>query len=125
MKDKLHPCQKCGACCSIFRVSFVVGEAAKDQFNVPEEYTVRISDELLALKFKNPNKKRCQALQGHIGQQVGCEIYENRPSPCRNFKASYEDGLKNVRCDQARSAMGLSPLTPEAWTSEAANDISY
>ncbi len=58
---------------------------------------------------------RCQALEGKIGTAVGCKIYDRRPSPCRNFKASFEDGQHNQRCDDARAVMGLSPLTPEDW----------
>lgn len=77
--------------------------------------TYKISHEHLALKNNSPNSFRCQALHGHIGKFVGCGIYENRPSPCRNFKASFEDGIQNPRCDQCREARGLRPLTLDDW----------
>jgi len=50
---------------------------------------------------------RCTALVGRIGTVVACGIYSSRPTPCRAFKASYEDGLANSRCDEARARHGL------------------
>lgn len=114
--DKLHPCQKCGACCSIFQVAFRSHELSANSFHVPSEFAVKISDEMMALKHQNPNKPRCRALKGHIGQEVGCQIYDRRPSPCRNFSASYENGEHNARCDAARARMGLAPLTTSDWS---------
>ena len=99
----------------MYQVSFSSKEMAKDSFHVPPERAVKISEDRMALKFVSPNKRRCQSLQGTIGQMVGCQIYDRRPSPCRNFKASYEDGQKNIRCDEARATMGLAPLTREDW----------
>lgn len=61
------------------------------------------------------HRPSCCNLKGKIGKQVSCEIYENRPSPCRNFEASYEDGYHRERCDQARKAHGLRPLTKKDW----------
>ena len=116
-KVDLHPCQKCGACCSAFRVSFHWSETLEDSFNVPIELTVKVSPHLTAMKFNNQNSKRCSALIGNIGKSVSCKIYDNRPSPCRNFKASFEDGSQNLRCDEARATMGLLPLTLEDWKS--------
>ncbi len=59
-------------------------------------------------EVKHQNK--CAALGGRIGKNAHCTIYENRPTPCRNFRASYEDGSHNPRCDEARKAHGLAPL---------------
>lgn len=113
----MHPCQKCGACCTTYCVSFNSHELAKDHFNVPVEFTFRISSDTLAMKNKMPSSPRCVALDGHIGKHVSCNIYQNRPSPCRQFKASYEDGTHNPRCDECRSKRGLQPLIREDWTS--------
>lgn len=49
---------------------------------------------------------RCAALTGTVGTQVGCGIYEWRPSPCREF----EEG--SDACHRARSKRGLPPLEP-------------
>ena len=111
----IHPCQKCGACCSSYRVTFQPSEMLEHNFNVPTEYAVAISKDAMALRFENPKKLRCSALEGKIGKFVGCKIYENRPSPCRNFKASFEDGTHNIRCDQARARMRLPALTRADW----------
>lgn len=64
------------------------------------------------LNMKGTNKKhhaRCQALEGKIGADARCSIYSLRPSPCRAFTASYEDGRQNPRCDQARARYGFAP----------------
>lgn len=65
--------------------------------------------------MKGTNEKygrKCIALDGRIGKFVACTIYENRPTPCREFTASYEDGKHYPRCDEARAAHGLPPLKP-------------
>ena len=46
---------------------------------------------------------RCVALEGRIGESVGCSIYTLRPSPCRDFEASFEFGQHKPRCDEARA----------------------
>lgn len=53
---------------------------------------------------------KCSGLTGRIGHNAHCTIYHNRPTPCRNFMASYENGKHNPRCDEARAAHGLKPL---------------
>jgi Fe-S-cluster containining protein len=60
-------------------------------------------------------RPRCVALTGVVGEKTGCEIYEKRPSPCRDFKASYEEGFKSEGCDQARAGKNLLPLTRLSW----------
>jgi len=55
---------------------------------------------------------RCVALAGDIGSSVRCTIYEHRASPCRDFPYSWADGVHNERCDRARAAHGLPPLSP-------------
>lgn len=81
------------------------------------------------MKTVSSKNLRCVALEGHIGESVSCRIYANRPSPCRNFKASFEDGLPRTRCDDARRARGLAPLTPEDWIEKAPQekpkDVSF
>ena len=71
--------------------------------------------------MKGTNDKhhcRCVELKGKIGENVACDIYSLRPSPCRNFEASYENGQKNVRCDDARARYGLRPLRPADFHSQ-------
>lgn len=53
---------------------------------------------------------RCIALIGKIGKHVHCDIYENRSSTCRDFSRSYQNGVHNPKCDEARKKHGLPPL---------------
>lgn len=115
MGEWMHPCQKCGACCTAYCVAFDKRELSKDHFGVPIGLTYKLSSDTLAMKNKTPNSERCIALDGHVGKFVGCKIYSNRPSPCRNFKASYEDGTVNPRCDECRIVRGMRPLTLDDW----------
>ena len=111
-----HPCISCGACCNHFKVQFHHYECLSEDRLVPEELTYPVfnSDKLVMI---GTNKKdpRCIALEGVVGEKVSCSIYERRPSCCRDFSASYEDGEHNFRCDQARIAKGLIPLTKNDW----------
>ena len=107
-----NPCIACGACCACFRVSFYWGETTEaPEGIVPVALTAPISSphRVAMLGTDQPNP-RCIALQGELGKQVACSIYEHRPSPCREFQASGEYGELNRDCDKARSNYGLMPL---------------
>lgn len=56
------------------------------------------------------------AFTGTVGSESGCAIYDNRPGCCRDFKASFEDGLASARCDEARVAKGLRVLAHGDWS---------
>ena len=113
----VHPCQSCGACCAFFRVSFYwrEAEASSSPRAVPLSLTEDYSDTQRNMRGTNQKHPRCVALEGRVGSRVGCAIYESRPSPCRAFAASYEDGTPNPRCDQARAAFDLRPLKRSDW----------
>ncbi|MFN3454864.1 MAG: YkgJ family cysteine cluster protein [Pseudobdellovibrio sp.] len=114
----IHPCQKCGACCASFRVSFYWREAEKTdtQHPVPSNYWIESTPEHRVMKgTENKHHPKCCALKGKVGQSVGCEIYTHRPTPCRSFQASYENGSYNSRCDEARAKHGLKPLQKSDW----------
>ena len=114
--SSLHPCQTCGACCASFRVAFHWREAegnSEDQFDrsVPQEYTEDLDLNQRCMKGTNDkHQPKCIALMGRVGQSAHCMVYENRPTPCRQFTASYENGYQNLRCDQAREKHGMKPL---------------
>ncbi len=61
------------------------------------------------------HRPKCVALKGKIGENAGCSIYDLRPSPCRAFQASFENGIHQQRCDEARRAHGLRPLVKSDW----------
>ncbi len=108
----MHPCLSCGACCGYFRVSFHWSESLATSFQVPVELTESVTPHLIAMKKR---EGKCVALTGEIGKNVACSIYENRSSSCRDFGASFEDGIHNERCDKARAIFGLEPLTRADW----------
>ncbi len=115
-KLNVHPCQRCGACCAAFRVSFWRSELSSGgSWQVPLEAVEDSGGSLVSLKGTTQHNPGCDSLKGRVGDQVTCQIYENRPSPCRNFKASYEEGYREERCDLARSKHGLRPLTKQDW----------
>lgn len=109
-----HVCLSCGACCTMFRVSFYWGEA-DPAFggSVPVELTEKLNESRRVMKGTNQVRPRCIALAGTIGEKVTCTIYEDRPSPCRAFSVSWENGIHNPDCDRARAVYGLVPVTPE------------
>ena len=108
-----NPCLSCGACCAYFRASFHWLETAPSGIT-PAEVTVRISPQHVAMRGTEQQPPRCIALEGKIGSAVHCAIYALRASPCREFEASWVNGIHNERCDRARAAHGLSPLLPAA-----------
>ncbi len=54
--------------------------------------------------------RRCVALKGTIGVAVSCAIYEQRPSPCRDFAKDADRGKGEARCADARRRHSLPPL---------------
>lgn len=108
-----NPCLTCGACCAHFRVSFHWSES--ERFlggDTPPELTTPISPHRVAMRGTCGSAPRCVALEGQVGVAVRCTIYAQRPSPCREFTASWANGVRSERCDRARAAHGLSPLEP-------------
>ncbi len=120
---KLHefpdnPCLTCGACCTVFRVSFYWGEAEREFGGiVPTELTEDFTAFRRCMKGTNQKMPRCIALYGDVGRFVYCTIYDNRPSPCHQFGITFKDGIwhasvtNQMRCNKARVIKGLSPLT--------------
>jgi Fe-S-cluster containining protein len=113
-----NPCLKCGACCVNYRVSFYWGEADLEQGGtVPPEMTEKVDDFRQCMKGTDQKHPRCIALQGAVGHEVCCTIYERRPTPCREFGAIWKRGLlyfppgELERCNEARAACGLPPLS--------------
>jgi Fe-S-cluster containining protein len=123
----LHPCQRCGACCGYFRVSFYWREAEEAASGraapVPRELTEDRSAFERSMKgTSDKHHARCVALEGKIGKAAACSIYTLRPTPCREFAASFENGERKPRCDEARARYGLAPLTRRDWSVFAGGD---
>ena len=104
-------CQSCGVCCSTFRISFYWGETtAAEGGVVPVEMTEQMNLYRSCMKGSSQSKPRCIALAGNLGESVTCTIYENRPSPCREYDVFDSNGELNPRCNQARAKHGFEPL---------------
>jgi len=106
-------CLACGACCAYYRCSFYWSEAERFTGGATSPgLTVKVGPHHLAMAGTEKSAPRCVALEGKIGASVRCTIYAQRPAPCREFKESWLDGVRNERCDKARAAHGLPPLEP-------------
>lgn len=113
-----NPCVSCGACCAHFRVQFYWREANPGDCEnpVPPDLFEELTPQHRCMKGTGKkHHPKCEGLKGRIGKDASCSIYSQRPTPCRAFTASYADGLKHERCDEARAAHGLPPLRPSDW----------
>jgi Fe-S-cluster containining protein len=110
-----NPCLGCGVCCTHFRVSFYWAEADDAPGGqVPAAMTEHLQQHLRCMKGTNQTPRRCAALLGEVGVGVRCTIYEQRPSPCREFPVFHADGSPNEACQRLRAGIGLPPLAPMA-----------
>ena len=107
-----HPyCLSCGACCAAFRVDFHCADlATPSNPGVPVALTVPLTATLVRMRGTDEVPPRCVALEGEIGNEVRCTIYERRPGPCRDFAPYAPLGMGDDACDSARRRYGLPPL---------------
>lgn len=106
-----NPCLSCGACCALFVVAFDQTETDETEGGiVPSQYTARLDQTRCAMRGTERGRKRCIALEGIVGRQVRCTIYERRPLCCHNFLASWQHNVTNPVCDRARCVYGLQPF---------------
>lgn len=104
-------CQRCGACCAQFRVSFYWAEADDSPGGtVPVALTRPVGTLHRCMAGTEARPVRCVALQGDVGQSVACGIYAQRSSTCRGVQPGDE------QCRKARAAHGLE-TPPSAATS--------
>jgi Fe-S-cluster containining protein len=108
--NKTNPCLNCGACCSNFRVSFYHGEMDVQSGGfVPSELTTQVNSHFACMSGTEQGGK-CIALNGEVGCENSCSIYENRPSPCREFEVWDKSGKPNPQCQTLRSKNGIALL---------------
>lgn len=104
-------CTRCGACCAAFRVDFHHSELASvTPDGVPDALVVPVTATLRRMRGTDEAPPRCVALLGDIGMSVGCSIYSNRPSPCRDFAPYAALGIGDDACNRARARHGLPAL---------------
>lgn len=76
------PCTECGACCAHTDPKWIEVNA-RDAAPIPEALTQPGDVQPFAMKMCNGH---CAALQGVVGREVSCRIYEKRPAICRNVQ---------------------------------------
>ncbi len=104
-------CLSCGACCAAFRVDFHCSDLATVNVpGVPAAMTVPLTATLVRMRGTDEAPPRCVALDGEVGREVRCSIYERRPGPCRDFAPYAPLGIGDDACDRARRRHGLEPL---------------
>lgn len=95
-------CQRCGACCAVFRVSFYWAEADDAPGgSVPVALTRPVGTLRRCMAGTEARPVRCVALQGAVGRAVACGIYAQRSSTCRGVQPG------DAQCLKARAAHGL------------------
>jgi hypothetical protein len=96
-----NPCFECGQCCQHFRVSFYHGEIIGNGTGVVRaELTSKLSPHLACMKGTEKGGAPCIALTHNKEEGWRCSIYEDRPSPCREFNILNEDGTPNPECQK-------------------------
>ena len=75
-----NPCLKCGACCAFFRVTmrWTESELGRGEEGIPLSMTEDVDAFYLAMTGTTGDDPRCIALEGVIGREVRCTIYERR-----------------------------------------------
>ncbi|PBD41306.1 zinc/iron-chelating domain-containing protein [Klebsiella pneumoniae] len=110
--SEINPCMTCGACCAYFRVSFYWAEADDAGGLVPSALTEPLTPFLRCMSGTNQRQSAARPCLAISATPFTALIYENRPSPCREFAMSGENGEENDACNRARARYGLPPLRP-------------
>lgn len=96
-------CQACGACCAY--------SAEWPRFSLETDEELALIPEALV---DDPNGRmrfvdgRCAALDGTLGEHVGCSCYQVRPLVCRTCMPG------DPECAIARDARGFPPIAAAA-----------
>ncbi len=103
--EPVYDCVTCGACCynpdqnrEIDYVDYIEIDPHDRIMKKPE--LVRrlvVLDHKLRPHMRLNQHQRCVALGGRLGAQVGCGIYRERPTVCREFEAGSKDCKKYRR----------------------------
>jgi len=104
------PCQTCGACCAAYRVTLPLCELDVRGGTVPVALTTPYTRTAACMREAPEAPGRCIALEGVVGAQTRCTIYERRPEACREFAPLALIGIGDESCDAARRRHGLPSL---------------
>lgn len=71
---------------------------------MPSDHVEPLTAVYSCMQGTNQKQPRCIALDGVVGQQVSCTMYEQRSSSCKEVQAG------DAQCAKARQAHNLIPL---------------
>ena len=85
---------------------------------MPEHYTEPVTSVYSYMAGTNQKNPRCVALEGKIGEQVSCGMYELRSSSCKEVQ------IAGAQCNKARMAHNMIPFI-QIEPDEAENDDNF
>ncbi|EXA66354.1 hypothetical protein J504_1543 [Acinetobacter baumannii 348935] len=85
---------------------------------MPEHYTEPVTSVYSCMAGTNQKNPRCIALEGSIGEQVSCGMYELRSSSCKEVQ------IADAQCNKARMAHNMIPFI-QIEPDEAENDDNF
>lgn len=85
---------------------------------MPEHYTEPVTAVYSCMAGTNQNNPRCITLEGTVGEQVSCGMYELRSSSCKEVQVA------DAQCNKARLAHHMIPFI-QIGADEAENDDSF
>ena len=85
---------------------------------MPEHYTEPVTAVYSCMAGTNQPFPRCIALEGEIGRQVSCGMYEARSSSCKEVQ------IADAQCNKARVAHNMIPFV-QIETPEPVNDDDF
>ncbi len=102
-------CTTCGICCFLPLI-VPVSRAESERLTSYCEVLLDGSEDEIAVDrmLSRAEDGRCRNLEGTLGENIGCSIYEDRPQVCRDFEAGSD------RCHEYRRMFGLENQLTEA-----------
>jgi uncharacterized protein len=100
-------CRTCGACCAALPCVGVRPDeeiSAEDCWDVTAQSQNGAHVTVDRYMRRNAETFACTALEGKLGEDVTCRIYERRPRMCHHFEAGSD------KCHALRRAYGLEPF---------------
>ncbi len=85
---------------------------------MPEHYTEPVTAVYSCMAGTNQPSPRCIALEGEIGRQVSCGMYEARSSSCKEVQ------IADAQCNKARVAHNMIPFV-QIEAPEPVNDDDF
>lgn len=104
-RQKPPECVTCGVCCSL---PLVVAISRGDEVRLSEYWDITVGEVVIERVIgRDLETGRCINLDGTLGENVGCSIYDSRPNTCRVFEAGSD------RCLEYRRMYGIDPQLSE------------